>query len=254
MILNEFGIGHHYWHEKEQIAICVPPKCGCSAIKYALLMASNPHLGSLFAQDMSRVHNYSHLVMTKTPSQIFRSSRRIFVTRDPIKRIISAFISKFIMAPESIVTKTICDISETPLDLMTFRNYVETISNMPDCYLDPHFRSQESFLSLPPDQYEFLSLDFGDDKKYSEFLDNIYPGSSEGYLELNKNHEDVRSGISVKYDFPATPGIFSDFPVKKIRYLRENGSVIPKLSLIFDGMNDIMQKRFDFDFELNEKT
>lgn len=216
-------------------------------------MASNPHLGSLFAQDMSRVHNYSHLVMAKTPSQISRSSRRVFVTRDPIDRVISAFVSKFIMAPENIVIKNICDISEVPSDLMTFRTYVETISNMPDSYLDPHFRSQESFLALPPEEYEFLSLDFGDKKKYSEFLEGIYSGSSEEYLKLNEKHEDVRAGLSANYDFLAVLGQFSDFPVKKIRYLRENGSNIRKSFFMFDGLSDIIRKRFDFDFELNEK-
>lgn len=254
MIVSEFGIGHHYWHEEGQTVICVPPKCGCSAIKYALLMASNPHLGSLFAQDMSRVHSYSHLVMAKTPSQVLKSSRRIFVTRNPLKRLISGFISKFVMAPENIIIKSICDISETPFDLMSFRTYVDTICNMPDSYLDPHFKSQESFLALPLEQYEFLSLDFGDQKKYSDFLENIHSGSSEAYLDLNEKHENIRAGTSVNYNFPVTPGQFSDFPVKKVRYLRENGSKISKVSFIYDGLDAIVRKRFGFDFELNERS
>lgn len=251
MILSEFGIGHHYWHEESLTAIGVPPKCGCSAVKYALLMASNPHLGPLFAQDMSRVHSYSHLVMAKTGSQILRSAKRIFVTRSPLKRIISGFVSKFIMAPEIAITKSLCDISEMPHELMTFRTYVNSIANIPDSYLDPHFRSQESFLILPLEEYELLSLDVERGRKYSEFLESVYSGSSQGFLDLDIKHENNRAGIAVNYDYPVSPGQFVDFPVKKIRYLRENGCQMPKESFFFDGLPDIVNKRFSFDVEIN---
>ena len=220
-------------------------------MKYALLMASNPQLGVLFAQETSRLHSFSHLVMVKRKSQIATASRRVFIARDPARRIVSGFLSKFVLTPETTITQTICNFAELSADEMNFRTYVKTLSNMPDVYLDPHFRSQEDFLVMPIEDYQVVSLDNEQSLTYDGILNDIYPGSSERYFALSEAHEFARLGPVVDRDRIIVPERLSEAPVKHLRYLRANGSSLPREEFIFAGFEEIVRQRYDFDYQIN---
>lgn len=223
-------------------------------MKFALLMASNPQLGVLFAQETSRLHNFSHLVMVKRKSQITTASRRVLIARDPARRIVSGFLSKFVLSPETTITQTICDFAELSADQMNFRIYVKTLSNMPDVYLDPHFRSQEDFLVMPVEDYQVVSLDEGRGATYDGILNDIHPGSSEHYFALSESHEFARLGPVIDSERIIVPERLSDAPVKHLRYLRANGSCLPREEFLFSGFEEIVRQRYDFDYQINARA
>jgi hypothetical protein len=251
MIYGEFGIGYHYWHEPSQTVFCAPPKCGCSAMKQALLMAGHPHLDVLFAQDTSRLHHFSHYAMVKRKSQISGAARRIFIARDPARRALSGFLSKFVLYPEAAITQAICDVGELSAEDMTFRIFVKALANVPDVYLDPHFRSQEDFLVMPLEDYEVISLDSPGRITYSQLLDGIQPGSAERYLALQQAQEASKIGPVIDQGRAIIPGRLADTPVKHLRYLRVNGSSLPAEELIFDGFEDLVRQRYELDGHIN---
>lgn len=251
MIYGEFGNGHHYWHEPTRTVFCAPPKCGCSAMKQALLMAGHPHLDVLFAQETSRLHRFSHYAMVKRKSQISGAARRIFIARDPVRRALSGFLSKFVLDPETAITQVICDVGELSAEDMTFRIFVKTLVNVPDVFLDPHFRSQEDFLVMPLEDYEVISLDNPGRITYSQLLDAIQPGAAERYLALRQAQEASSFGPVTDQGRTVIPGRLADTPVKHLRYLRINGSSLPAEELIFDDFEDLLRQRYEFDWHIN---
>lgn len=254
MIHGEFGIGHHYWHGASRSVFCIPPKCGSSAMKYALLMASHPHLGVLFEEDTSRVHQFSHLTMVKRKSQIIDAERKIFIARDPARRALSAFLSKFVYYPESHITQSICGFAEISMDDISFRNYIKTICEVPDAYLDPHFRSQEDFILMPIDEYEVISIDRSKGDSYSSIIDSIYCGGSQNYFSLLEREEIRKIGPVKDGARDTLRGRLVDVPVKQLRYLRINGSSLPAEEFWFDGFEEGMRERYEYDYRINSMS
>lgn len=251
MIYAEFGLGHHYWHEPSKTVFCVPPKCGCSAMKYALLMASHPHFGVLFDGDTSRVHHFSHLTMVKRKSQIMQAERRIMIARDPVRRMLSAFLSKFVLNPEPHITQSVCNFTEFSADDLSFRQFALALDTIPDTYLDAHFRSQEDFLVMRIEDYAVVSLDIPSGQAYSSLLNGISPGSVERYFSLLAHEETTNHG-ALKDGTPVmASGTFADMPVKQLRYLRMNGSPLPVEAFAFEGLMDIAKRRYAMDFQIN---
>jgi hypothetical protein len=251
---GEFGIGHHYWHGPTRTAICVPPKCGSSVMKYALIMAENPHLGVLFRDEPSRVHGFAHLALVKRKSQIAEAKRRVFVLRNPVRRTLSAFISKFVYWPDDAVLHGICALAEIAPEDMTYRLFVQTVAAMPDVYLDPHFCSQEHFFCLPYKKYELLSLDADGANAYAAMLDTIHPGSSVTFREFEARAKVAKLGPIEDAERPIAPARLADLPAKRLRYLRMNGAALPDGEFLFDGCEQTILARYAFEATLNGST
>ncbi|WP_420382140.1 sulfotransferase family 2 domain-containing protein [Novosphingobium sp.] len=251
MFGGEFGIAHHYWHEATRTVICVPPKCGSSAIKYALIMAEHPHLGALFRNEPSRVHGFAHLALVKRKSQIVEAGRRLFMVRNPVRRTLSAFLSKFVVWPDDDVLRGICALAEIPPDDMTFRLFVQTVAAMPDVQLDPHFCSQEHFFCLPQKDYELMSVDSEGGNAFAGLLNGIHPGSSATFREFEARAVEAKLGPVEHGERPAVRGRLADLPVKRLRYLRFNGADLPDGEFLFDGCEQTILARYAFDATLN---
>jgi hypothetical protein len=251
---GDFGLGYHFWHDATQTALCVPPKGGSSAMKYALLMAGHPHLGVLVPEQPSRVHGFSHLVLVKRKSQIVEAKQRIFVARSPLRRVISAFLSKFVLVPEDKIIGGICKLAEISPEDMTFRTYVQTLAIMPDTYLDPHFCSQEHFFCLPFKKYKVISIEGQATRGYSHVLNAIHPDASENFRTIETQAENRTFGCVRDGAWPIVSGRLADVPVKRLRYLRLNGGALPAAEFLFDGCEALVNTRYAFDAELNKSA
>ena len=189
------------------------------------------------------------MAVVKQRNEIWNARRPIALIRDPHKRLASAFISKFILFPEDEVLRSILDISETRLEDMTFRNFVNTLLTIPDEWLDAHFISQSAFLIRQPSDYQLLDMDSA---TFSTFIQERFTEKGKSFYIAN---EDAESRIfGPKLYSNEKDGVFVDTTVKKLRYYRENGLNLLKHNFYNDELYRNCAARFSCDANLYAST
>lgn len=160
MFPNPFGYAHHYSLELggTKRVLCAPPKNACSLVKFISITQKFPEYTGVLLNEPACVHRYSHLALVKQHMGVWNTYQPLAFVRHPYLRAISAYLSKFILFPEDEVLSDIVGIVElSPAD-MTFRQFFKALLDMPDEWLDPHFRQQYSFFVRHPSEYVLIDI------------------------------------------------------------------------------------------------
>lgn len=129
------------------------PKNGCSDLKHWFLSLIEPQR---LADPTLRLHAYcraAHSLALLTPphrDDLLRTSFTIAFVREPISRIVSAYVEKFVRPnPAELfepATEVVAQIAPAHSDGITFREFVRYLETAPDDHLHSHWRPQSSFL------------------------------------------------------------------------------------------------------------
>ncbi len=247
MFGNAFGYAHHYAfnHDGRADIYCVPPKNACSMVKFMCILQHRPELESMMLRTPSAVHQYSHLALMKQHKQVWDALHPILFVRHPYNRLISAFISKFILFPEDAVLSSLLGILDIKGEDVTFRQFLGAVCDIPDEWLDPHFRQQSSFLVRPLQDYSVIDLD---SKAFQAIMDTRFGQKAETFQKARQDEEDNIFGT--KSCSGQIEGSLIDRPVKYLRYLRMNGLQLQSLNFLDVGLEEKIKQRCSSDIEL----
>ncbi|MDX2114772.1 MAG: sulfotransferase family 2 domain-containing protein [Planctomycetota bacterium] len=128
------------------------PKAGCSAVKRWLLGHAEPGPEDRWAPD---VHTYIRprysikLLDDAERARRLASDRTLAFVRDPIARVVSAYVDKFVIrdhdhlfAPAREMTALLGARG------LTFRQFVDILTHTPDDHLDVHWRPQTRWFAI----------------------------------------------------------------------------------------------------------
>ena len=148
------------YHERIGMVIAAIPKCGCSTVKRWLISVTDP---AALAGPVLDVHRHAArtLALAKRPRDeaeaILAAQPLLVVVRDPVERLRSAFIDKFVRpAPDEVMPATTELIRDYRGDgvvadvwderSITFRQFVEYVGHADPDHLDAHWRPQAAFV------------------------------------------------------------------------------------------------------------
>lgn len=251
MFRQKIRFRYFYAHPDHPFVMCAIPKVGTSTLKGWFLQSTGA------VEDVARnVHRYpewdSYRLHTRSWSSItsLLDERLVFgFVRDPVDRIVSAYVDKYVRAGEvpdmkgavrhlETITSRTYDDSHPG---MTFREFVDHLADARDMQLDPHWRPQTFFMRDVP-QLIILRI---------ESLSDVTAQLSEAYRMAppQKRH-------SLRYA-EASTDFLADTPSRDLarRAKADGGGArdLPnKTQLLDDAIRATLERRFAGDLELRE--
>lgn len=155
-----FPLTTYLFAPAHRLLVCAVPKNGCTSIKRWWLETFEPDAP---AEPLPDLHAYvrARHSLSLQPDEVINdalaSCRKIAFVRDPVERIASAFVEKFVGPADDelfepaveLLDQLSPDPNRAPLGL-TFRDFVAHLDAAPDDHLDVHWRPQSSFLAAAP--------------------------------------------------------------------------------------------------------
>jgi len=235
---------------KGRLAVChylkfyitLIPKNLSSSMIYHILSLDYPKLAeTVDITSPAEVHKYTGLVLVKSLRNLDRNYKKIIIFRDPVKRVLSSFYSKFIFdaAWSSEIIDPISHFLNKLIADITFLDFVFYLQCCPDEWLDAHFTSQSRF-ALFSDYDIYLNMD------HRESLSEHLKVSG---LDLPRiNDVATRFIPNVSNDF--TNVDCSKMRVKEFWDLVENNCSLPTLTeMVPDDLIEAIKKRFIVDYQ-----
>jgi hypothetical protein len=239
---------------KGRLAICqnlklyitLIPKNLSSSTIYHILSLDYPELAeAVDIKSPAEIHKYTGLVLIKSLRNLDRSYKKIIILRDPVKRVLSGFYSKFIFdaAWSSEIIDPISRFLNKPVADITFRDFIFYLQCCPDEWLDAHFTSQSRF-ALFSDYDIYLNMD------HRELLQEQLKVL--GLILPRINDVTTRFTPNALKDF--TNVDCSIMRVKEFWELIENNCSLPTLTeMVPDDLIEAIKKRFIVDYQLLDK-
>ena len=223
-----FAFGHMYYCESQSLIATLIPKNASSFVKtlFAWYDADEPEFDAAAKKAFSDIHNrFNGLLLVKNFQEIERAKQSFIILRCPYRRAVSGFIDKFVIAPEEAIFQGIIRTARKEIDSITFSDFVNAIKNSPDSWLDPHFRSQYSYVIF--EKYDhFFCVE--DSESLKGFLETKAPDALKVINEL------APKGINKKqYTTTDVENAYS-FTVDKLRNLYINENKIPSEKCFFN--------------------
>ncbi len=239
---------------KGRLAICqnlnlyitLIPKNLSSSTIYHILSLDYPKLAeTVDITSSAEIHRYTGLVLVKSLRNLDQSYKKLIILRDPVKRVLSGFYSKFIfdVAWSSEIIDPISLFLNKPIADITFRDFIFYLQCRPDEWLDAHFTSQSRF-ALFSNYDIYLNMDHRE--SLSEHLKVLG-------LDLPRVND-----VATRF----TPNTSSDFTnvdcsimrVKDFWDLVENNCSLPMLTeMVPNDLIEAIKKRFIVDYQLLDK-
>lgn len=240
-----FALGHTYLCRRKSILATLIPKNASSLIKaaFAWYDALPSAFDEMVANAFSDVHvRFDGLLTVKNIYDLDAATKSLVVLRCPYRRAASAFLDKFVAAPEEAIVRGIVKTTGKNVADITFQDFVYALVMSPDYWLDTHFRSQSSYISLDDYDHYFCVEDH---QPLSAFLDSEF---GEAIAELKKA---APEGIN-REQLPRVPvdGAWK-MTARDLTELRRSNGVAPQYrSLYTDALISDLFKRYRDDIEM----
>lgn len=239
---------------KGRLAVChtlnlyvtIIPKNLSSSMIYHILSLDYPELAkSIDIASPHLIHKYTGLALVKSLRNMDVNYKKIVIVRDPVKRVLSAFYSKFIFDAEwsAEIIDPVAHFLDKSVREITFRDFIFYLQCQPDEWLDPHFTSQNRYILF--NNYDvYLNMDSAN--SLHEHL--LVLG-----LNLPKIN-DVRTRYFPEIARTYTGADCSRMTVKEIWSLVDNKNAMPTLAeMVPPDLVEVIKKRFISDCELLDK-
>lgn len=148
-----FPLSHYLVDPARRLVCAAIPKSGCSDLKHWFISLVEPER---LADPSFRLHAHcaaAHALSLFPPArrdELLRDSFTIAFVRDPLSRIVSAFVEKFVRAaPHELFepAREVLGVHHSDPDRgISFRQFIEFLAGAPDDQLDPHWRPQRAFI------------------------------------------------------------------------------------------------------------
>lgn len=239
---------------KGRLAICqnlklyitlIPKNLSSSTIHHILSLDYPTLAETVDITSPAEVHKYTGLVLVKSLRNLDPSYKKIIILRDPVKRMLSGFYSKFIFdaAWSSEIINPISRFLNKPIADITFRDFVFYLQCCPDEWLDAHFTSQSRF-ALFSDYDIYLNMD------HRESLSGHLKVLGLDLPRIN----DVTTRFTPNASIDFSNGDCSIMRVKEFWDLVESNCSLPTLTEMVPGdLIDAIKKRFIVDYQLLDK-
>ncbi len=139
----------------------------------------------------------------------------------------------------------ILNILELKHEDVTFRAFINVICELPDEWLDAHFKSQTSFFVRPHNDYEIIDID---SVLFNSFVKTNFGQNGEDFRAASEQEEFKIFGPKLCSN--KNEGVFIDTTVRKLRHFRENGLNLLKFNFFYTGLRKKWTQRFSGDVEL----
>lgn len=164
MDFKKFRLKHHLVDDKAGIALCYVAKNACSTLKFNFLKKKLSSVGEKVSdKDLNEgVHRYASRYSCRTESEIVNFNGVVnFVVREPVRRLVSAYLDKFVRMPElSNFSKKLLEIAgyENDYSNVSFLDFCECLTRVPPELLNEHWMPQ--VLHIYDDvSYRFIAMD-----------------------------------------------------------------------------------------------
>ncbi len=236
---------------KGRLAVCHALKSYVTLIRKNLSSSMIYHILSLDYPELAKnidiaspnlIHRYTGLALVKSLRNMDISYKKIAILRDPVKRVLSAFYSKFIFDAEwsSEIIDPVAHFLDKSVSEITFRDFIFYLQCQPDEWLDPHFTSQSRYILF---------------NNYDVYLNMDIASSLEYYLRALGFELPKINDVRARY-FPEVRRTYTDvdcsrMTVKEIWSLVDNKNPMPTLAeMVSADLVEIIKQRFVSDFEL----
>lgn len=135
--------------KKHETYITLIPKNLSSSLIYYILQSDYPEIAChIDVTKPGQIHKYTGLVLVKSINNINYNYKKIAFLRDPFKRILSAFYSKFVFdaAWSGPIINPVANFVEKEVPEINFGDFINFLRSHPDEWLDPHFVTQDKFM------------------------------------------------------------------------------------------------------------
>jgi hypothetical protein len=149
-----FPWGDYLVDPARRLVCAAIPKSGCSDFKHWFVSVVEPEK---LTNPSFRLHAHcraTHALSLIPPprrSELLRDSFTIAFVRDPLSRVVSAYVEKFVRAGPHELFEPAREVlalhDSRPDEGISFRQFVEFLRRAPDEHLDPHWRPQAAFIT-----------------------------------------------------------------------------------------------------------
>jgi hypothetical protein len=148
-----FPFGDYIVDPSRRLVCAAIPKNGCSDLKHWFISLVEPQK---LADPSFRLHMYCRATHTLSQhssarrAELLRDSFTLAFVRDPLSRVVSAYVEKFVRpAPNELFEpgrEVLEQVAPGRSEGITFREFVRFLEEAPDEHLDQHWRAQSSFI------------------------------------------------------------------------------------------------------------
>lgn len=230
-----------FYFPKTKLFVSAIPKNATTNI-LASLMTREDCINNIRELTPDDLHEKSYMFLIKSYACCFTAQHKLLVLRDPVKRVISSFLDRFVIKTNTLsAIRTSEEISkffpqiQSHLDV-TFSQFVRHVADYPNCYLDPHWRPQIDFVA--PVQYtKIITLENRD--SLERFL------SSVGCPTIDRKEHNTTSYHRV----PMAGAAYVS--VRELKAIANNANTLPDdHSLTPTFIQESLQSRFADDYNL----
>ena len=222
-----------FWNEN--IAYTFIPKNACSSLRLTLAI-SNGLINSTKEHDF--IHHNNNIFVPSL-KEAFEASSSFVVLRDPVDRVISVYLDKFIS--KDLPAFHFCKHQNIDIDDLTFLEFCKRIHNDANSlYLNPHWIPQNKFLLFEKESYTKV-FNFNQLSELNDWL-----------KEKNITFEDARPLTQHGTDSFAKESITCAYnqTIKELSSLKKEGSLPKKEDMLSDEILSFLKKAYIGDYAL----
>ena len=231
----KFALDHTLLFWNENISYTYIPKNACSSLRLTIAIAN----GLISSKNEHKFIHLNNDTFVPSLKDAFTSTSSFVVLRDPVERVQSVFIDKFLSKENAAMI--FCQHQKILIDDLTFKEFCTRLCTDINClYLNPHWIPQNKFLLFKKESYTKI------------FNFNQLTDLNDWLKELNVKFEDARPltqhGTDT-FERKAISGAHNK-TIKELAELKKQGIIPAKKDMIDEEIIRLIKNAYSDDYTL----
>lgn len=229
-----FSLRYCLFFPRRDVAYSFIPKNACTTLRF-ILAKDNGFIDSL--EQLDWIHE-NNLTLRCSLTDSIKAKSSFIVLRDPIDRLVSCFLDKFIdEKPESEKLLLANGLSDLERSQLTFNEFVRILQTKENLNLDAHWTPQFRFQLYKSYTHYF---DFSDIQRCFEWL------ASKGVDVVDTREYSGHASSLLKND----PSLGADTPIVDLKVAKSEGFVPERKNLVNSKTEKVLKNLYAKDYQL----